>query len=316
MSRRRQKPPRRIQIPIQELSAIVERTRSGPLPEAEHATLKAAVETLARLTAELESTQTTLARVQRIVFGSPTETTAAVLGEEKAAESPPADAQTSPTAAAGATNPAAAASEARPGTPDTASADSETQPRREKQKRPGHGRNGAEDYPRAPHIAVAHATLKHGDPCPEPGCEGRLYIQRREPAVLVRVTGVAPLAAQVYELERLRCGLCGSVFTAEPPAGVGESKYDETAAAMIALLKYGCGLPFHRIQRLEKALAIPLPAATQWEVVQQAAARLTPAFAELAEQAAEGTVLYKGSGAQWNGYAELSITVPLHLRTR
>ena len=301
MSRRRQKPPRRIQIPIQELNAIVERTRDGALPEAEQATLKAAVDTLARVTAELESTQTTLARVQRIVFGSPTETTAAVLGEETAAESPPADAQTSPTAAAGATNPAAAASEARPGTPDTASADSETQPRREKQKRPGHGRNGAEDYPRAPHIAVAHATLKHGDPCPEPGCEGRLYIQRREPAVLVRVTGVAPLAAQVYELERLRCGLCGSVFTAEPPAGVGESKYDETAAAMIALLKYGCGLPFHRIQRLEKALAIPLPAATQWEVVQQAAARLTPAFAELAEQAAEGTVLYKGSGAQWNG---------------
>ena len=110
--------------------------------------------------------------------------------------------------------------------------------------------------------------------------------------MLVRVTGVAPLAAQVYELERLRCGLCGTVFTAEPPAGVGEAKYDETAAAMIALLKYGCGLPFHRIQRLERALAIPLPAATQWEVVQQAAARITPAFAELAEQAAEGTVLY------------------------
>ena len=70
------------------------------------------------------------------------------------------------------------------------------------------------------------------------------------------------------------------------------TKYDETAAAMIALLKYGCGLPFHRIARLEKALAITLPAATQWEVVQQAAARLTPAFAELAEQAAEGSVLY------------------------
>jgi transposase len=96
MSRRRQKPPRRIQIPIQELNAIVERTRSEALPEAEHATLKAAVETLARLTAELESTQTTLARVQRILFGSPTETTAAVLGEEKTAESPPADAPTSP----------------------------------------------------------------------------------------------------------------------------------------------------------------------------------------------------------------------------
>ena len=281
MTRRRQKPPRRIQIPIQELNAIVERTRDGALPEAEQATLKAAVDTLARVTAELESTQTTLARVQRIVFGSPSERTAAVLGEEKTGERPPEDAPTSPPAAAGETDPGGAAT----GTADT-------DPRREKKKRPGHGRNGADDYPRSPRIAVAHARLKHGDPCPEPGCEGRLYGQRRAPALLVRVTGVAPLAAQVYELERLRCGLCGTVFTAEPPAGVGETKYDETAAAMIALLKYGCGLPFHRIQRLEKALAIPLPAATQWEVVQQAAARLTPAFAELAEQAAEGSVLY------------------------
>jgi transposase len=138
MSRRRQKPPRRIQIPIQELNAIVERTRSEALPEAEHATLKAAVETLARLTAELESTQTTLARVQRILFGSPTESTAAVLGEAKTAASPPADAPTSPAATPGETNPGTAAS---------AAADADTQPQREKKKRPGHGRNGADDYP-------------------------------------------------------------------------------------------------------------------------------------------------------------------------
>ncbi len=276
MSRRRQKAPRRIQIPIQELDAIVERTRSEALPAAEHATLKAAVETLARVTAELESTQTTLARVQRIVFGSPSERTAAVLGDEKTGESP--------VAAAGETD----VGETDPGGTPAGTADTD----RRKKKPRGHGRNGAGDYPRAPRIVVAHARLKHGDPCPEPGCEGRLYGQRREPALLVRVTGVAPLAAQVYELERLRCGLCGHVFTAEPPTGVGATKYDESAAAMIALLKYGCGLPFHRIQRLEKALAIPLPAATQWDVVQQAAARLTPAFAELAEQAAEGSVLY------------------------
>jgi len=88
MSRRRQKSPRRIQIPIQELNAIVERTRDGALPEAEQATLKAAVDTLARVTAELESTQTTLARVQRIVFGSPSERTAAVPGKEKKTKGP------------------------------------------------------------------------------------------------------------------------------------------------------------------------------------------------------------------------------------
>jgi len=259
MSRRKNKPIRRVKVPIERLNAIVERTRTEPLPADEHATLKAAVDTLARLTAELESAKTSLARVQRIVFGSSSETTAGVLGEANGAT------------AAG-PNPTHEASP--PG------------------KRKGHGRNGAQDYPRAPRIPVPHATLKHGDPCPEPGCDGRLYLQRQEPAVLVRVTGVAPLQAQVYELERLRCGLCGTVFTAEPPAGVGTAKYDDSAAAMIALLKYGCGLPFHRIARLEQALAIPLPATTQWDVVQPAAGRLAPAFDELVRQAADGTVLY------------------------
>ena len=71
---------------------------------------------------------------------------------------------------------------------------------------------------------MAHATLKHGDPCPELGCTGRLYVQRQEPAVLVRVTGVAPLQAQVYALERLRCGLCGTVFTAAAPGGGGRGE--------------------------------------------------------------------------------------------
>ena len=44
----------------------------------------------------------------------------------------------------------------------------------------------------------------------------------------MRVTGVAPLQAQICELERLRCGLCGTVFTADAPAGMGETKYDES----------------------------------------------------------------------------------------
>jgi hypothetical protein len=270
MSRRKKKPTRRVKVPIEKLNAIVERARTEPLPADEHAILKAAVETLARVTAELESTQTTLARVQRIVFGASTETTATVLGEEKTPPTAPPEA-----------NPGAGG-EASPPTADT--------PPQGQLK--GHGRNGAQDYPRAARIPVPHATHKHGDPCPEPGCGGRLYLQRQEPAVLVRVTGVAPLQAQVYELERLRCGLCGTVFTADPPQGMGETKYDESAAAMIALLKYGCGLPFHRIQRLEQALAIPLPATTQWDVVAQAAPSLAPAFEELVRQAAQGTVLY------------------------
>ena len=91
---------------------------------------------------------------------------------------------------------------------------------------PGHGRNGAEAFGGGRKVEIAHQKLKHGDRCP--GCEkGNVYGQK-EPKVLVRIVGQAPLAATVYSLERLRCGACGQVFTAQEPEGVGPEKYDET----------------------------------------------------------------------------------------
>ena len=136
-------------------------------------------------------------------------------------------------------------------------------------KTPGHGRNGASSYSGAQRVAVPHSTLQAGDACP--GCEkGKVYPQK-EPRTLVRIVGQAPLQATVYELDRLRCNLCGEVFTAQEPEGVGPEKYDETTAAMIALLKYGSGMPFYRLEKLEHLLGIPLPASTQWEIVEEAA---------------------------------------------
>src|SRR4051794_17383385 len=107
-------------------------------------------------------------------------------------------------------------------------------------------------YRGAKKIAIPHAKLAHGDRCPD--CEpGNTYAQK-EPKALVRIVGQAPLAATVYELERLRCSTCGQVFTAEEPEGVGPDKYDETASAMIAQLKYGSGIPFYRLESLEDQL--------------------------------------------------------------
>jgi hypothetical protein len=108
----------------------------------------------------------------------------------------------------------------------------------------------------------------------------------------VRLVGQAPLAATVYELDRLRCNLCGDVFTAPEPEGIGAEKYDETTAAMIALLKYGSGMPFYRLQKLEDLLGIPLPASTQWEIVEEAAEVIKAARDELIRQAAQGEVLH------------------------
>jgi hypothetical protein len=61
---------------------------------------------------------------------------------------------------------------------------------------------------------------------------------------------------------------------------------------MVALLKYGVGVPFHRLERLQANVQIPLPASTQWEMVAETAAVLQPAFDELIRQAAQGEVLH------------------------
>jgi hypothetical protein len=60
---------------------------------------------------------------------------------------------------------------------------------------------------------------------------------------------------------------------------------------MIAQLKYGSGTPFYRLEKMERQLGIPLPAATQWEVVEEAAELVKPARDELIRQAAQGEVV-------------------------
>jgi transposase len=157
-------------------------------------------------------------------------------------------------------------------------------------KKAGHGRNGVASYSGARKIAVPHPDLHPGDACP--GCEkGKIYPQK-QPRTLVRLGGQAPLQATVYQLDRLRCNLCGEVFTAPEPEGVGAEKYDETTAAMIAVLKYGSGVPFYRLEKLEQLLGIPLPVSTQWEIAEEAAELIQGARDELVRQAAGGEVLY------------------------
>src|SRR5258708_12932611 len=97
--------------------------------------------------------------------------------------------------------------------------------------------------------------MQRADHCRE--CKkGKVY-PLSEPKSLIRIVGQAPVEATVYDLEALRCNLCGEVFTAPPPAGVGTEKYDATAMGMIALLKYRSGVPFYPAPRLELPLPIP-----------------------------------------------------------
>jgi transposase len=252
-----------IDMDREELNQLVEHARAS-LSAEEYRKLKGVVEALSYLTDLVADQQTTIQDLRELMFPPATEKTEAVLKNAGI----PATAKTA------AHKPRSAKGEEG----------------RSKAPAPGHGRNGAEDYRNAHAVTVSHASLKHGDRCP--GClKGKVY-EQQEPRRLVRIVGQAPLSATVYELERLRCNLCGEVYSADAPEGVGEDKYEESAAAMIAQLKYGTGMPFYRLQDLETNLGVPLPASTQWDIVEEAAELIKPARDELIRQAAQGEVLH------------------------
>jgi len=163
-----------------------------------------------------------------------------------------------------------------------------------KKKKPkGHGRNGASAYTGAERVPVALKELATGDVCPCcPNGKGKVYPSSEGPKRLVRLRGEAPVKAKVWELERLRCNLCGEVFTAEAPVAAGREKYDASVGAIIAVLKYGCGFPFYRLEQLQSNFGVPLAASTQWGIVSEAAAQLRPVFDELRRQAANGKLLH------------------------
>jgi transposase len=246
----------RMDVSLEALEAILEQARSAPLCEGQIEQLQGVVHTLGRLTQELEKKRTSIHRLRSLLFGAKSEKTEAVVRSQ---ENDP-----SKTATRG---------------------------QEKKKKAKGHGRNGADAYQGAKRIQVSHGSLNSGAPCPETGCTGKVY-RLCEPGVVVRIQGLPPLPATRYELEKLRCNLCGKIFTANPPEGIGEEKYDATAVSMIACLKYGAGFPFNRLEKLEKNLGIPLPAATQWDLIKEAAECVKPAYRAIIDEAAQGEVVH------------------------
>jgi transposase len=261
----------RVEFNLAELETLLTRVREA-LGEEAYQKLQAVVQTLAYLTRLVEDKKTTIGRLRKLLFGARTEKRRNVF--------PPTSDETQSTAGA---TPADAS------TP-SADAEPETPAAKPKKKPKGHGRNGAAAYAGATRIAISHPHLCAGDACPL--CQaGKLY-RLAKPRTVVCITGQAPLHATVLELEKLRCGLCGKVFTAPPPEGTPSEKYDARAASMIALLKYGSGLPFYRLEGLQASLQIPLPSSTQWDIVHECAQTIYPAYPELIWQAAQGEVLY------------------------
>jgi len=162
-------------------------------------------------------------------------------------------------------------------------------PKAPRRKRKGHGRHQARDYTGARWVQVAHLRLKPGDRCP--GCaKGTLRAQAK--ALLLRIVGSPPIAATGYAMERLRCDGCGQLFTAPPPPEAGTQKYDPSVGVTVALLRYGSGMPHYRLAQLRQSLGVPLPASTQWELMQPLAQAAQPIWEELIGQAANAPLIH------------------------
>lgn len=233
----------------------------------------------------LQDAKISIKRFRNMLFGHSTEHKRNVLDSVTVAETAASGAESAPDMPGSAPMP----NEASP--PDQAP-EPVPEPTTEPAPRPrrlGHGRNAAQAYSGAAVVSCEHPELESGDRCP--ACDkGRVY--ESPPRTIVKVVGQPPLGATVYKLQRLRCRLCDAIFTAPLPAAVATlPKYDASCASMIALLRYGSGVPHYRLEGLQASLYVPLPDATQWDIVSKAVPAPRAVFHALIVQAAQARLL-------------------------
>lgn len=154
----------------------------------------------------------------------------------------------------------------------------------------GHGRQGARAYTGARRFRVSHPTLRAGQICPD--CQKGKLRSQPQPASAIHLQGQPPITASIHEMEVLRCSLCGRTFTAPLPAEASLEKYDPSVGVMVGLLRYGSGFPFYRLAQWQADLGVPLPASTQWELVDEVARAMEPVVEQLALRAAQAPTVY------------------------
>lgn len=274
----RKSPVQQLDIDLDELRR---RVSEAPLSDEDKKLFVAMVDTIAQLVQELEAKRVSVARLRRLVFGARTEKLRNLKAtDESTGEPNTSDGETTEQ------------SQANGGSEDNADAESPreaSQSGEPKRKVKGHGRHGAKDYPGAEQRDVPHPSLHHGDTCPD-CCQGKLC--DLSPVIHLRFSGAAPVSAQRTQCGRLRCCLCGEVFTADAPEDVKDEKYDDATSAIVALLKYGSGMPFNRLARLQSCSGIPLAASTQWQLCEKMGIRALPVFLELVGIAAQGGLIH------------------------
>jgi transposase len=241
-----------LELDEEQLGELQRKLDKRELSDADCEQLKALIDVLRFLGAHYQQAKISMQRVLKVIFGTRTEKT------DKVLKRPP---------------------------------QQKSKPDGEKPKRKGHGRLGAERYPGAERVSIAHERLRPGQRCPD--CLKGLLRDTKRPSVVLRFCAQPVIKATAYVLEQLRCALCGKTFTASAPGEAGVEKYAPTVAPMLAVLRYGFGMPMNRVADLQNMFGVPLPLGTQWEQIKACYDELAPVLGpEWVKQAAAGSVLH------------------------
>jgi transposase len=302
------KPPEPEEVDVAEVEQLIELAEQGRLEADGQKRIVPLLRTLIWLERTLLETRMSLAKLRRLLFGKRTEKPkrksqeppsgseeggSGDSGQETGEGLPPEGGPAHPPPRGGADAGADTPSEPPADPPSDPAANTPSDPSGDESptKRPrGHGRLGVADYPGAERIFCAHGALQAGDLCPT--CErGRLYPSR--PLVRLRFQGQSLGLATCYELEQLRCGGCGALFVAHMPPEAGEETYDTSLKVNLVLAHYHLGLPFKRIELFQTLVGMPLPDATQWDLVEQVADSAYPIYEILKPLAANQARVYQ-----------------------
>lgn len=276
----KEKQPEKIELTDDEAASLRERIRNKKITDEDLVVFDQALSFMLWLQLQLERFKITTNKLRQIIFGSKTEKSKHSKKENLSSDKNISDSTSQEDAGL---------SETSPNESQLKNTVEPSQSRKTNPKAKGHGRIGADEYEPDEIIRVKHSLLKAGDACPNK-CGGKLYHPNdNDPGGIIRIKGQSCAHVVRYEFDKLRCALCGEVFTAEAPPDFPLQKYDAYFKANLVLQKYFMASPFYRQEQFQKLLGIPLPDSTQWDLIESVADCAYPVLNVLEQMAANGT---------------------------
>ena len=295
--------PEEIPMTEEELKDLLARIKEKTLQDNDYATLEKLIHFVVWMQMKLQSARMTMRKFRDMIFGCKTEKHKKKRKDDDGSEQDKADKDGDAAESTGARKADIATQiencAEKSSTTDTsavmhhhedASNDidlSTSAPLSDEHRKKGHGRHAADEYTPDEVIDVKHDDLNPGSSCPTE-CGGRLYSLPITPGGIIRIYGQSSARVVSYRFHRLRCALCGDIFTPVAPPGYLEEKYDAHFKAILVLHKYFLATPFYRQERFQSMLSLPMAATTQWDLVESVGDCAYPVFFALEEKMANG----------------------------